>query len=69
MSYARREHLVRFYSILDSSKKESAARELSVIVAASINWPARGVDFFREAGETRSDTGRGPRIVRVGTQR
>ena len=52
-----------------SSKKESAARELSVIVAASINWPARGVDFFREAGETRSDTGRGPRIVRVGTQR
>jgi len=33
----------------------------------SINWPARGVYFFRESGEQRSDTGEGPRIVRVGT--
>ena len=30
-------------------------------------WPERGVYFFMEPGETRSDTGRGPRIVRVGT--
>jgi hypothetical protein len=30
-------------------------------------WPARGVYFFREEGEVRSDSGSGPRIVRVGT--
>lgn len=32
-----------------------------------MRWPKRGVYFFREAGEVRSDTGEGPRIVRVGT--
>jgi hypothetical protein len=30
-------------------------------------WPRRGVYFFREAGEDRTDTGKGPRVVRVGT--
>jgi len=30
-------------------------------------WPARGVYFFMEQGEVRTDTGRGARIVRVGT--
>jgi hypothetical protein len=32
-----------------------------------MDWPKRGVYFFRELGENRSDTGEGPRIVRVGT--
>jgi hypothetical protein len=32
-----------------------------------MTWPARGVYFFREAGQNRSDTGGGPRAVRVGT--
>jgi len=32
-----------------------------------MNWPRRGVYFFREQGEERSNSGRGPRIVRVGT--
>ncbi|MGE0454015.1 MAG: hypothetical protein AB7O37_18160 [Vicinamibacteria bacterium] len=30
-------------------------------------WPESGVYFFRENGEARSQTGHGPRIVRVGT--
>jgi hypothetical protein len=30
-------------------------------------WPGRGVYFFSELGEQRSDTGGGARIVRVGT--
>ena len=30
-------------------------------------WPKRGVYFFRENGENRSDTGTGLRVVRVGT--
>ena len=32
-----------------------------------MTWPARGVYFFREAGENRSDRGDGPRAVWVGT--
>src|SRR3569832_104365 len=32
-----------------------------------MNWPARGVYFFTEAGEERTDTGEGRRVVRVGT--
>lgn len=31
-----------------------------------MDWPARGVYFFREPGESRIHTGGGPRIVRVG---
>ena len=30
-------------------------------------WPQRGVYFFMEDGECRNDTGKGPRIVRIGT--
>ncbi len=32
-----------------------------------MSWPTRGVYFFFEAGEERSDSGHGDRIVRVGT--
>jgi hypothetical protein len=32
-----------------------------------MHWPERGVYFFFEAGETQSETGNGPRVVRVGT--
>ncbi len=32
-----------------------------------MNWPERGVYFFQEHGEVRSDSGSGPRIVRIGT--
>ncbi len=31
-----------------------------------MDWPRRGVYFFSETDENRSDTGHGPRIVRVG---
>jgi hypothetical protein len=31
-----------------------------------VGWPKRGVYFFMEDGEARSDSGSGPRIVRVG---
>ena len=32
-----------------------------------MNWPTRGIYFFCEAGEARSSSGAGLRIVRVGT--
>ena len=32
-----------------------------------MDWPLRGIYFFMEEGERRTDTGTGLRIVRVGT--
>jgi hypothetical protein len=32
-----------------------------------MDWPKRGLYFFYEQGEFRSDTGDGPRVIRVGT--
>jgi len=32
-----------------------------------MRWPKRGIYFFMEEGEKRSDTGSGPRVVRIGT--
>ncbi|MDE2786020.1 MAG: hypothetical protein OXL37_05090 [Chloroflexota bacterium] len=47
-------------------RKLDGARRLSKC-KGKMGWPQRGVYFFREAGECRTETGDGPRIVRVGT--
>ena len=66
MDKGRLEHLVRFYLILDKLERSiSGARTLAD--CRRMAWPARGVYFFRESGENRSDSGDGPRIIRVGT--
>ena len=64
MSDRRLQDLIRFYSILNELEKTIGARALA---GGRMKWPARGVYFFREAGESRSDTGEGLRVVRVGT--
>jgi len=59
--------LVRFYEILAHlENKVGPARKLANC-SGRMDWPKRGVYFFFENGETRSDTGKGPRVVRVGT--
>jgi hypothetical protein len=64
---ARREHLVRFYLILDNLQhKIGGARKLADC-SGRMDWPKRGVYFSHEHGENRSDTGDGRRVVRVGT--
>src|SRR6185437_3239116 len=44
-----------------------AGRERLAARGGGSSGPRRGGYFFMEDGETRSDTGGGPRIVRVGT--
>jgi hypothetical protein len=67
MNAQRRDKLTRFYSLLDRlSDKIGGARRLADCSGQMI-WPKRGVYFFQEDGENRSDTGAGPRIVRAGT--
>jgi hypothetical protein len=63
----RIEHLIRFYSVLDALEKNVAGPRKLAECSGRITWPRRGVYFFREPGELRSDSGDGPRIVRVST--
>jgi len=67
MTGDRREDLIRFYALLDKLEKSIGGARTLASCSARMSWPRRGVYFFREPGEIRSDTGIGPRIVRVGT--
>ena len=64
---SRHADLVRFYTILTNLEtKIGGARKLASC-SGRMDWPKRGVYFFFEQGENRSDTGNGLRVVRVGT--
>ncbi|MDE0617457.1 MAG: hypothetical protein OXH87_07695 [Rhodospirillaceae bacterium] len=52
--------------LAELERRLGGARKLSQCDGRT-GWPQRGIYFFRELGEGRSDTGSGPRIVRVGT--
>jgi hypothetical protein len=67
MSDERIKHLMRFYSILDTLEQKIGGARRLADCSGRIAWPSKGVYFFREPGELRSDSGNGPRIVRVGT--
>lgn len=56
-----------FYDLLTSlGECIGGTRQLSEC-SARMDWPQRGVYFFFEEGEHRSDSGVGMRVVRVGT--
>src|SRR5262245_17760472 len=67
MGNERGDHLIRFYSILDKLERNIGGACKLADCSGRMPWPRRGIYFFRESGESRSDTGKGPRIVRVGT--
>src|SRR5258708_2808983 len=58
---------IRFYSLLDRLEGKIGGRRTLSGCSGRMDWPRRGVYFFFENGETRSDTGDGLRVVRVGT--
>jgi hypothetical protein len=63
----RLKDLIHFYSILERLQENiDGARKLADC-SGRMDWPVRGVYFFLEFGEKRSDTGTGLRVVRVGT--
>ena len=67
MSDQRTRHLQQFYELLAQLEHNlGGVRRLSEC-SGHMAWPQRGVYFFRETGEIRTDTGDGPRVVRVGT--
>ena len=64
---SRRDDLIRFYGILEHLQERCGGTRLLAHCDGRVSWPQRGVYFFIEPGERRSDSGEGLRIVRVGT--
>ena len=67
MAIQRRRDLLRFYELLSRLERNLGGSRLLKDCNGKMKWPRRGFYFFLESGENRSDTGMGPRIVRVGT--
>jgi hypothetical protein len=63
----RLDDLIRFYAILGCLERAVGGRRTLAACSGRMDWPRHGIYFFMEDGETRTDTGDGPRIVRVGT--
>ena len=63
----RHADLVHLYAMLASLEQILGGKRTLADSDGRNAWPARGVYFFFEPGESRSGTGIGPRIVRVGT--
>ena len=67
MDAARLKDLKRFYRAIDTLRKALGGPRILAQCNGKLKWPERGVYFFMEEGELRSNTGKGARIVRVGT--
>lgn len=66
-SNSRLDHLKRLYVLLDELSDKLGGPRLLSECSGRMDWPTRGIYFFMEPGEERIHSGRGPRIVRVGT--
>ena len=63
----RLEDIVRFYALLDRLKRNLGGSRTLANIGSYRDWPKRGIYLFFEPGEVRSDSGKGPRVVRIGT--
>lgn len=63
----RLDDVVSFYQLLDVLKTKIGGYQILSTCNGKMNWPRRGVYFFFEPGESRTNSGEGLRIVRVGT--
>ncbi|MDN5069050.1 hypothetical protein [Aliarcobacter butzleri] len=59
--------LKRFYSILETLEKKNISKRLLSNSNGRQKWPKRGVYFFFESNQKRSNSGDGLRVTRVGT--
>lgn len=64
---SRTEDFSRFYRTLERLETGVGGMRKLSDCNGRMNWPDRGVYFFFEPGESRSDSGTNPRVVRVGT--
>ncbi|RXJ83430.1 hypothetical protein [Arcobacter cloacae] len=59
--------LKRFYSILEKLEKKNISKRLLSNSNGRQKWPEKGVYFFFEPNEKRSNSGDGLRVTRIGT--
>jgi len=59
--------LVRFYRLMGELEQLNEGQRRLASADPGAPWPQRGVAWFYEKSETRSNSGAGPRIVRVTT--
>ena len=57
----------RFYDLLGTLEGKLGGMRTLGSSSGRLGWPQRGVYFFFEGGEARSDSGEGARVVRIGT--
>jgi hypothetical protein len=67
MNSPRLQDLRRFYQLMEELEGRTGGKRALSACSGKMRWPRRGVYFFFEEGEQRSDTGGGLRVVRVGT--
>jgi len=63
----RLEHIVQFYALLDTLAQKIKGPLTLENFSIGSSWVTRGVHFFFEQGEHRSDSGEGLRVVHIGT--
>ena len=59
--------VAHFYELLHGLEQRCGGRRVLSGCHGRMGWPGRGVYFFFEPGERRTDSGSGDRLVRVGT--
>ena len=67
VSGSKTNDLIRFYTALDHLESGVGGKRRLSCCDGKMDWPERGVYFFFEPNESRSGSGNGPRVVRVGT--
>ena len=67
LTHDRLTDLKRFYDLLAHLENNNGAKLNLGICNGKMNWPKQGIYFFCEAGESRTESGKGCRAVRVGT--
>ena len=67
MAGSRISDLQKFYGLLGSLAERVGGARTLTNTSGRLGWPRRGVYFFMEDEEVRSDSSTGSRIVRVGT--
>ena len=63
---SRLDDLISFYRLLEALESKQGGRRNLALCNGRMRWPEKGVYFFFEKGEHRSDSSSGLRIVRVG---
>ena len=64
---ARLQDVEEFYAILDELEHVLGGKRTLAEAHGRMSWPTRGVYFFFEIGESRTTSGSGPRVTRIGT--